>query len=348
MTVTLPNHTSQVTGRRIDVRERGHGVTWNTDLAGHTDPEPRGRRHRIDLHPRARGRPHDRAVLHRAEVLALQALLARCGRPVDDRAGRRPCRDPRRSPRPAAPPPGFHVPPPRCHGRGRPRARLAHLPRLPRAARLVDAQLGTLLKAIREHERLAGRRHRADGRPRRPRRADTHDDGTKYANYRIPFVIWRPGVVDRGDLYAMNPTYDDPGTEPPVVRRGPPADPQRRPRQPQRRPARSRSGAGEPLGPRPDPDLAQLTGPRASGPPPVVGKPAATTDGRNGRPNHRWSRRSAARVLDEVAGDRLETTGVDVLLDQRGRLTPHHCHTGASYAQSWPSRRSSASSMVPS
>jgi hypothetical protein len=35
-TVTLPNHTSMVTGRRIDRAYRGHGVTWNTDRRGTT------------------------------------------------------------------------------------------------------------------------------------------------------------------------------------------------------------------------------------------------------------------------------------------------------------------------
>ncbi|MDN5745230.1 MAG: alkaline phosphatase family protein [Nocardioidaceae bacterium] len=36
MTVTLPNHTSMVTGRRIARAHGGHGVTWNTDLRSRT------------------------------------------------------------------------------------------------------------------------------------------------------------------------------------------------------------------------------------------------------------------------------------------------------------------------
>ncbi len=158
-------HPGRDDGDPAQPHQPGHGPadrrprTWPRSHLEHRprrthDPEPRGRRHRIDLHPRARGRPHDRAVLHRAEVLALQALLARFGRPVDDREGRRPCRDPRRSPRPAAPPPGLHVPPPRCHGRGRPRARLAHLPRLPAGGPAGRRPARHPAQAIREHERL--------------------------------------------------------------------------------------------------------------------------------------------------------------------------------------------------
>ena len=36
MTVTLPNHTSQVTGRPIEIGNGGHGVNWNTHIPGTT------------------------------------------------------------------------------------------------------------------------------------------------------------------------------------------------------------------------------------------------------------------------------------------------------------------------
>ncbi len=41
-TVTLPNHTGMLTGRRIDAAEGGHGVTWNDELPGRTVPGPDG------------------------------------------------------------------------------------------------------------------------------------------------------------------------------------------------------------------------------------------------------------------------------------------------------------------
>ena len=42
MTVTLPNHTSMVTGRRIKAAKGGHGVTWNTDTVTKTVQEAAG------------------------------------------------------------------------------------------------------------------------------------------------------------------------------------------------------------------------------------------------------------------------------------------------------------------
>ncbi|WP_158296609.1 alkaline phosphatase family protein [Nocardioides albidus] len=43
MTVTLPNHTSMVTGRRIKASKGGHGVTWNDDKVTKTVQQAAGR-----------------------------------------------------------------------------------------------------------------------------------------------------------------------------------------------------------------------------------------------------------------------------------------------------------------
>ncbi|WP_182379883.1 alkaline phosphatase family protein [Nocardioides sp. WS12] len=42
MTVTLPNHTSMVTGRRIKASAGGHGVTWNTETSTRTVQQAAG------------------------------------------------------------------------------------------------------------------------------------------------------------------------------------------------------------------------------------------------------------------------------------------------------------------
>ncbi|MDQ6525491.1 alkaline phosphatase family protein [Nocardioides sp. LHD-245] len=46
MTVTLPNHTSMVTGRRIKAAKGGHGVTWNDDTVTKTVQQAAG--HGVD------------------------------------------------------------------------------------------------------------------------------------------------------------------------------------------------------------------------------------------------------------------------------------------------------------
>ena len=43
LTITLPNHTTMVTGRRIDRATGGHGVTWNDDLRSRTVHSAAGR-----------------------------------------------------------------------------------------------------------------------------------------------------------------------------------------------------------------------------------------------------------------------------------------------------------------
>ena len=221
MTVTLPNHTSQITGRRIDVRERGHGVTWNADLAGHTiQSHGAGDIESIFTHVHDAGRTtalfstEPKFSLFRRSWPASvdRSTIVQDGDRAVTRAARR---DLLRHHRAFT---FLHLGAmdEAGHARGWLTSRAYQ-----RAARLVDAQLGTLLKAIREHERLQDVVIVLTADHGGPAGADTHDDATMYANYRIPFVIWRPGIVDRGDLYAMNPTYDEPGRAQPGF-----ADPQ--------------------------------------------------------------------------------------------------------------------------
>ena len=39
----------------------------------------------------------------------------------------------------------------------------------------------------------------------------SHLDPRRFANFRVPFLVWGAGVAAGADLYAINPTYADPG-----------------------------------------------------------------------------------------------------------------------------------------
>jgi 2,3-bisphosphoglycerate-independent phosphoglycerate mutase len=76
------------------------------------------------------------------------------------------------------------------------------------AVRRTDARLGRILAAVDGHASLeqltivltsdhGGRGH-------------SHSDPTRLANYRVPFMVWGPGVV-HDNLYDLNPAFADPG-----------------------------------------------------------------------------------------------------------------------------------------
>jgi predicted AlkP superfamily pyrophosphatase or phosphodiesterase len=210
MTVTLPNHTSMLTGRRIDAREGGHGVDWNYERARMTVQRAAGgsvdsvftRVHhaggstalfategKFSIFRRSWPHAVDRSTIvqdgDRDVTLALRRDLLRRDRAFTllhlgaaDEAGH-------------------------AHGWLSP-AYLA-------AVKQVDRNLGILLRTIRHHPRRLGDLVivlTADhgGKPG----TRQHSDETCLRNYRVPFLIWGPGVT-RGDLYALNPTYADPG-----------------------------------------------------------------------------------------------------------------------------------------
>ena len=97
LTITLPNHTGMVTGRRIDAASGGHGVTWNDDrrrpttvqqAAGHDgrvglQRGERGRR----LRPRSSpARPSSR-LWKRSWPDAIDRSIDQAGQPRAGRAG---------------------------------------------------------------------------------------------------------------------------------------------------------------------------------------------------------------------------------------------------------------------
>jgi predicted AlkP superfamily pyrophosphatase or phosphodiesterase len=208
MTVTLPNHTGMLTGRRIAKDRGGHGVTWNDDLrrmtvhkgAGHRVGSVFGVVHRagrstalfstktkfslfnrswdhaidrfhVDEHQTALVRAARRDLVHRNRAFTFLHLS------LPDLAGH-------------------------AHG--------FMSDEYVAAVRRTDELLGKVLSTIEDHPALA--RHvtvvlTADHGGNGP----DHSDPTRIANYRVPFLVWGAGVP-AGDLYDLNADYADPGS----------------------------------------------------------------------------------------------------------------------------------------
>ena len=206
LTKTLPNHTSMVTGRRIAGAHQGHGVDWNTHVGGTTVRKAAGRpvasifslvhgagldsalfatERKFSLYPRS-WPSIDRVMIRdnrdAGVTRALRSDLTEHSREFTfvhlgaaDQAG---------------------------HAHGFMSA--GYLT----AVRRTDRRLGSILNTIDQHESLDDlvvvltADHGGWGRD--------HDDPTKLANYRVPFMVWGRGVA-HGDLYDLNPAFARPG-----------------------------------------------------------------------------------------------------------------------------------------
>ena len=210
MTVTLPNHTGMVTGRRIQASRGGHGVTWNDDrlqpptvhaAAGHDvssvfrEVHYAGRRTAV-FASKTKFRLFERswdAAIDRFQVRLDNGVLTRTTQ-----------RDLLRNNR------GFtflHLSAPDEAGHAHGWRSRAYLD----AVRATDRRIGRILRTITTHPRLRDHLvveltadHGGSG--------TSHSDPTRLVNYRVPFMVWGP-TVDRGaSLYALNPDYRDPRT----------------------------------------------------------------------------------------------------------------------------------------
>jgi len=221
-TRTLPNHTGMLTGRRIDPGHGGHGVTSNSDTgstvhraAGHYTASvfdvvhDRGgstalftAKEKFALYQRTWnthgaadrvGRDHGRAKIDRFSVdTDNERLVAKV------------TADLRRSPRTFT---------------------FVHLS-LPDAAGHDHGFMGKeYLRAVQETDRLLGEVIRTiDSRTALRRqtmlvltadhggRGAGHSTASDSANYRVPFMIWGPGVAAGQDLYRLSSGYQSPGS----------------------------------------------------------------------------------------------------------------------------------------
>ncbi|SDK80749.1 Type I phosphodiesterase / nucleotide pyrophosphatase [Nocardioides sp. YR527] len=210
--VTLPNHTSMVTSRRITRATHGHGVTWNTDrswmtvqkAAGHpvssvfSQVERTGRSSAL-FASKSKFGLFDRSwpSIDRFVVDGDADLAARAARDLASKKR------------------AFtfvHLGSPDHYGHRDGGMSAAYRASVIR----TDARIGRLLKAIDSSTTLK----------RSTYVVLTADHGFKagakdhsahvYANYRIPFVVWGPGVARGASLYRLNPDFRAPGTSRPT------------------------------------------------------------------------------------------------------------------------------------
>ncbi|WP_182524253.1 alkaline phosphatase family protein [Nocardioides dongkuii] len=206
VTVTLPNHTSMVTGRRVAADHGGHGVTWNDDLPGRTVHGAAGHRvasmftvvHRsggesavfagkskFSLFPHSWPRAVDRFTYDERPLALVRAArrdLLRHDRELTF----------------------LHLRLPDSAGHASGFMTAPYL----QAVRRTDALIGKLVRTIDAHRRLAEDLVvvlTAD----HGGRGDGHQDPARLANYRIPFLAWGAGVR-AANLYALNPRREPP------------------------------------------------------------------------------------------------------------------------------------------
>lgn len=207
-TVTLPNHTGMVTGLRVDGAQGGHGVTWNhtstrsvapgtesvfstIDAAGGASAVFAGK-DKFEMWGRAWPGTIDNLVIKpRQSALVSTAISDLRG---DDRELV-----------------FLHLAGPDSAGHANGWGSAPYLDAVAQA----DADIDRVVSAIVDDPDLAKEVVvivTADhgGLPG----TTTHSDRTLVTNFRIPFLVWGPGITP-GDLYALNPDYADPGVQQP-------------------------------------------------------------------------------------------------------------------------------------
>lgn len=207
-TRTLPNHASMLTGRRIDPRKGGHGVTFNSDT-GTTVHRAAG--HRVaSVFDVVHGTGRSTALFAAKPKFALYARswrssIDRFTVDADNaRLTSKVTAELRRAPRTFT---FVHLSLPDQAGHARGFMGAAYR----RAVRRTDRLLGRIMATIRARPAL--RRHTllvltAD----HGGRGASHDRASRFANYRVPFMVWGPGVAAGRNLYALNRDIDSPGS----------------------------------------------------------------------------------------------------------------------------------------
>ncbi|WP_328531916.1 alkaline phosphatase family protein [Nocardioides sp. NBC_00368] len=210
--VTLPNHTSMVTGRRITRSAHGHGVTWNDDRPWMTVQEAAG--HQVSSVFSQVGSAGRSSALFASK--SKFGLFDRSWTSIDrfvvdgdadlvERAAADLVKNKR----------AFtfvHLGSPDHYGHRDGGMSAAYRASVIR----TDARIGRLLRAIDSSSALKGSTYVVLTADHGFRATATDHSVHRYANYRIPFVVWGPGVARGASLYRLNPDYRAPGTTRPT------------------------------------------------------------------------------------------------------------------------------------
>jgi hypothetical protein len=209
LTLTLPNHTGMVTGRRVDAARGGHGVSWNDDrtepatvqeAAGHPvgsvfSVVARAGGNAALFASKTKFSLWDRSWPEGVDRETIRADNARLvGDLKDDlRAHKRTFRF-------------LHLSLPDRVGHARGFLSRPYDDAIRRADTLVGRVVGLVerRRSLREHLAIVLTADHGGNRA-------GHYDPTVRANFRVPFVAWGPGVARGADLYDLNPDYAEPG-----------------------------------------------------------------------------------------------------------------------------------------
>lgn len=203
-TVTLPNHTGMVTGRRIDAADGGHGVTWNVDSPRNVRPGVSSVFSVIDaaggssavFAGKTKFRMWERSWPGTIDDFVVEEDLATLTDAVVDDL-----EDDRRDLV------FFHIGLTDATGH----ASGWDSPAYDAAVSSADDAIGRVVETIEADPKRAAQTVvvvTADhGGP--PGGRD-HGDASALVDFQVPFVVWGPGVAAE-DLYVLNPDYADPG-----------------------------------------------------------------------------------------------------------------------------------------
>ena len=221
-TRTLPNHTGMLTSRRIDEDHGGHGVDYNSDhgstvhkTAGHYVPSvfdvvhDRGGRTALfaaktkfrmfartwNTHGAADkvGRNNGRAKIDRVRIDSNNSLTNSVVAELKDK------------PRTFT---FLHLSLPDAAGH----AHGFDSPQYRKAVQQADKRIGRLLDTIAARPALRDHLLVVLTADHGSSSGKSHSKGDKLANYRIPFLVWGPGVARGANLYALNPQLRSPGS----------------------------------------------------------------------------------------------------------------------------------------